>query len=67
MGHISWFDMFHMLHMPRMSSLFSPGLNVLLTALRNNYFLEDPKRAKKLTKIWVRTIVIKPFVYKIPI
>lgn len=67
MGHIRRLDMSHMLHMSRMSSLYGPAIYAPITALRNHYFLEDPKRAKKLTKIWVRTIVIKPFVYEIPI
>lgn len=66
MGHIRRLDMFHMLHMPDMSNVYSPVFNDPLTALRNNYLVEGSKHKKGLTKLWVRTIVIKPIIYIVP-
>ena len=64
MGHIKRLDMCHMLRMCRMSDMCCPAFHRPLTALRNNYFSGGSKHAKGLTNLWVRTIVIKPLIYK---
>ena len=59
--------MFHMLRLCRMSDMCCQAFHGPLTALRNNYVAAGSKYAKRLTKLWLRTIVIKPLVYKAPI
>lgn len=56
--------MFHMLRMYRMFDVRCLAFYRSLTALRNNYVAGDSKHAKGLTKLWVRTIVVKPLIYK---